>query len=404
MKTDIRKSNLIYVLYNTFSSDLLFWIVIDNLFLTTVKGLNAFQIVLVTMLGLGLSLLLYPLVNLLTKKTTSQLVIRLGAGCYILAILLFMVCNTIYGFIFAQLFYNLSSPLRQVSNFILRNNLKERGKEENFVKWQSYGKLGYSFITLAISLCAGFLFNVWAYLPMILSLSCAVIGFIFACIYTEGKRDEEKIEEKVSVKFLFKNKMMILILFMNIAAVGTYIFMQSKTTLLIQNVCENVGLEVAKISIIVSLIVFISRLMRVLSNLIFPSIYRKVENKQKVLYFVGILLAISGICFAVGGNINANYILKIIFICIGFFIILTVRDIYAVLEANIIALNLPENAQKQAYVLANVFSRAGLLIVNAFSLIILGFLPLNILYICLLLFIISQMFICIPLAKYLKKK
>lgn len=47
----MRKSNWLYVIYHSFTSDLLFWIVIDNLFLTTVKGLEAFEIVLITMLG-----------------------------------------------------------------------------------------------------------------------------------------------------------------------------------------------------------------------------------------------------------------------------------------------------------------------------------------------------------------
>ena len=40
---------------------------------------------------------------------------------------------------------------------------KEQNKQEDFVKWQSYGKLGYAIITLIISLFAGILFNVYAH-------------------------------------------------------------------------------------------------------------------------------------------------------------------------------------------------------------------------------------------------
>ncbi len=140
----MRKSNWVYVIHQTFSSGLLFWIVIDNLFLTTVKGFEAFQIILITMLGIAFSLLFYPLTNYIIKKTNNKTSIILGSLCYCVAITLFMVCNTIYGFIIGQTVYNLSSPFRTVSSVMLKNNLKEQNRQEDFVKWQSYSKLGYA--------------------------------------------------------------------------------------------------------------------------------------------------------------------------------------------------------------------------------------------------------------------
>ena len=106
----MRKSNVTYVFYQTFNLDLLFWIVVDNLFLTTVKGLGAFDIVLVTMSGLGLSLLFYPLTNLIVKKTRSKFALLIGSCCLMLSITLFTVSSTILGFIIAQFMLNLSSP------------------------------------------------------------------------------------------------------------------------------------------------------------------------------------------------------------------------------------------------------------------------------------------------------
>ncbi len=398
----MRKSNWLYVIYHSFTSDLLFWIVIDNLFLTTVKGFEAFEIVLITMLGIAFSLLFYPLTNFIVKKTSNKTSIILGSLCYCVAITLFMTCNTIYGFIIGQVIYNLSSPFRMVANVMLKNNLKEQNKQDDFIKWQSYGKLGYAIITLIISLFAGVLFNIYAYLPMILSLICAVIGLCLAIVYSDSSKKEAEIKESVKIKSLVKNKTMILIMLMNLVAVGTYVFLQGKATLLIQYICEDVNIDIAKISLIVSGLVFGSRLVRVISNLIFPKIYNKVQNKSKIVLTISLLILISNLCFAIGGNINAHYILKLVIITIGFYIILSVRDMYAVTENKIITTNLQENEQKQAFVLANIYGKFGRLLTNAFALLILGFMPLNILYVCMLVFAVGQIFICIPLSKYFK--
>lgn len=398
----MRKSNWLYVVYHSFTSDLLFWIVIDNLFLTTVKGFSAFDIVLITMLGIAFSLLLYPLTNLIVKKTSNKTSIIIGSLCYCVAVSLFMCCNSIYGFIIGQTIYNLSSPFRMVANVMLKNNLKEQGKQSEFVSWQSYGKLGYSIITLIISIFAGVLFNVNAYLPMILSLLCALVGLSLSVFYSDSSVKQEEIVADIKIKSIIKNKTMILIMLMNFLAVGTYVFLQGKATLLIQYVLEDVNIDVASISLIVSSLVFGSRLVRVIANWVFPKIYNNVQGKPKILLTIGALILLSNLCFAIGGNISANHIVKIVIITIGFYLILSVRDMYAVTENKIITTKLDDREQKQAFVLSNIYGKFGRLLVNVFALIILGFMSLNTLFICMLAFSLAQIFVCIPLSKYLK--
>lgn len=398
----MRKSNWLYVIYHSFTSDLLFWIVIDNLFLTTVKGFNAFQIVLVTMLGLAFSLILYPITNYIVKKTNNKTSIVLGSLCYVIAISLFMICNTILGFVIAQTFYNMSSPFRMVSNVMLKNNLEDQNKQEDYVKWQSHGKLGYSIITLIVALFAGAVFNVNSYLPTILSLVCAIIGLILSFIYSDSNIKEEKELQGNQIMTLFKNKTMLLIMLMNIVAVGTYVFLQSKATLLIQYVCEDVDLDLAKISLIVSGIVFGSRICRVLANMMYPKIYNKTKNKSNILIAISMLILFSNLCFVVGGNLFSNYIIRLVIITIGFYVILSVRDMYAVTENKILTMSIPSHQQKQAFVLANIYGKLGRLVSNAFALVVLGFMPLNILYAFMLIFAVGQIFICIPLSKYFK--
>ncbi len=402
-KVSIRKNNWLYVNYYSFTSDLLFWIVINNLFLTTVKGFSAFQIVLISMIGICGSLLFYPITNLIVKKTSNKTSIIIGSACYCVAIILFTICNNIYGFMIGEIIYHISSPFRMVANVMLKNNLCEQKKQSEFVKWQSRGRLGYAIITLVISLFAGVLFNVWSYLPMILSLICAIIGLVLSFCYTDNSQKQEEQKTGVKISTLMKNKVMILIMLMNFLAVGTYVFLQGKSTLLIQYVCQDVGFNIASISLIVSALVFGSRVMRVLSNLLFPKIYSKVQNKQKILLTLGGLIIVSNICFAIGGNVNIHYLLKLLIITIGFYIILSVRDMYAVIENRIITTKIDDNSQKQAFVLANIYGKIGRLLSNVFALAILGIMSLNMLYVYMLVFAVAQIFVCIPLSKQLRQ-
>ena len=399
----MRKSNWVYVLHQTFATDLLFWIVIGDLFLLNVKGLSEFDVVLVTTVGIAVALALYPLINLIVKKTSSKVSIILASICQVLATILFMNCTTIYGFIVAKALYTSASPFRAVSNVMLKNNLAEKGNEGSFVKWQSYGRLGYAFITLAISLVAGWTLNVYSYLPMLLTLGLAVLGLVFAIIYKDaGCAQTEDGAKQGDIRSLIKYKPIILVVLMNLIGVGAYVFMHTRVAIVIEYVLDGT-LDIALINIIVSGLVFGSRLMRVLSMLIFPKIYSRVKIKSKILIAVSILIVAANAFLAVGGLIGSNYILSLICLAIGFFIILGIRDVYSVAESRIIATSLPEQKLKQAFMLTSVAEKAGRLISHAFALLVLGFLPTSFLYLFMMIFSVAQIFICLPLAKYFKE-
>ena len=152
----------------------------------------------------------------------------------------------------------------------------------------------------------------------------------------------------------------------------------------------------------VSTLVFGSRLVRVISNLIFPKIYNKIYNKSNIILSISMLILLSNIYFAIGANLNVHFSIKLLIITAGFYIILFVRDIYSTMENNIIATQIPENEQKQAFVLANVYHKFGRFLSNAFALIMLNFISLNLVYACMLVFSVSQIFISRPLSKHFK--
>lgn len=408
------KTNWLYFFYSSFNLDLLFWIVINALFLTTVKGMSEFNVILIAMVGLALSVVLFPLYNLIIKKLSNRTSNIVGAVMFFIAIVVFMCSKTIFGFIFAEFLYKSGTCFKQTSTTILRNNLKAEGREESFVKIRSFGRLGYSIVTAVIAIVSGIFFNMNPYLPVFLCIGCTIIGIIFSILFKDPKNIEKITEnqeknnlkystEKVSTWKIVKNKLMIYVLAMNVVAVGSYTFFSQKTNLLIQNVCLSGGFEIAKISIVVSVVVFISRLFRILANMVMPIIYKKTKKKPNVVLGLSGSILVAGICYALGGNLPTNTYVNVALIGIGLFIIISIRDLYGTIENKMIINNLSPKEHSQAFVIAQFYGNIGRLITNIFALIVTGFVSLNLAFIFILIIAVAQMIISIPYSKYLKE-
>ena len=398
----MRKRNLIYVLSCTFNMDLVFWIIIDNLFMSKVKNFSASDIVLVTMVGLSISLMLYPISNFIIKRVRSRTSNIIASVCNCIAIIMFVFCRTIYGFIIAQTIYSLSSGFFKAVNVILKNNLNEDGKLDDFVKWQSRGHLGYSINTMIASLVSGFLFNINPYVPLAICLSYSIIGLILSLIYDDNTAKQTEKPAEIKLFSLFKNRIMLLLMLINIFGVGTYAFLQSQSTLLIQYVFEEAEIDLAKISIMVSMIVLGSRIVRILSNLIFNKIYNKVNKKPYILIAISFVILSSNLLLAFGGILTSHYIIKIVLITIGFYLILFIRDMMMTTQNKIITANFSGQGEKQVFILTDFFSKLGKIICNAVALFLLGFMPLNLIFSLILVFTTIQLLVAFPLSKYLQ--
>ena len=88
MEEKLKKFNRIFPWYSGLSDDLLFWIVIDTLFLTIVKGFTASQIVSLT----SISLMAYIIFQIpflkLIKKIGNTKSVRLGSSIFLISSIL----------------------------------------------------------------------------------------------------------------------------------------------------------------------------------------------------------------------------------------------------------------------------------------------------------------------------
>ena len=399
------KKNIYYVLYTTFNLDVFFRTIIESLFLTTVKGLAPSNLVLITMIGILASICFSPLIGFITKKVGNKMSVVLGAFCSVGCVILYMVCNHLIGFIIASTVYNFIALFYQPANIMLKNNLKSLGKEDDFVKWSTYGKLGFSLTTLIVSLISGFCFNINPYLPIWLSLGCAIIGLIFACLFQDTVVETPEIEkatvvEKFSFKNVFCNKIMILILLMNIFGVGVATFYQARSALLIQLTCQDFALEVAKISIIISCLDFGSRAIRILSNIVLPKIYKKIQNKSGMIKYTSFASLVAATLISLGGILHLSLIFSVVLIAVGFFLYVSTRDIYDILESKIVVTKISDSEQKQAVILHGVYKKIGRLVTNILALILLNFCSLNLTFCLLIPLTIIQVFVGFKLSKF----
>ena len=81
----INRSIKIYPLFASFTGDLIFFVPIDTLFLTLVKGLNASQITAMTMIALITCIVFQKVILAIVKKIGNVNSLRLGAMMLLIA-------------------------------------------------------------------------------------------------------------------------------------------------------------------------------------------------------------------------------------------------------------------------------------------------------------------------------
>ena len=316
----INRTIKIYPIFYGLTADLIFWIAINTLFLTTVKNLSAAEInsidTICTAVGIAFQIFLIKIV----RKIGNIKSVRLGTTLLFLSVVLNTFSTAYWGFLIAEIFYVVGFVFKHMDNVILIKDLKYMNKSEEYVKLQTRGNTIYSFVTLVISLISGFLFNVNPYIPMAICMIICFINILLTFLFYEAPIDYEK-EETKNQKHNFSKLVLLMFalygLFYAMIALG-----QKNSKLFIQQDLQEF-LRLDKVAIYMSVIIFISRFSRLTSNLVFLKVYNKLKNKTLLL--LEILLTTSFALLLIGNFVGRNMI-GIIIMAIGFFTFLLIRD------------------------------------------------------------------------------
>lgn len=314
----VEKSNKIYPIYYGLSSDLMFWIAINTLFLSTVKNLSAFQINSLTTISTILAIVLYFFASKIINKIGNITSVRLANLLLLLSSLLLTFSKSYFLLLLGQILYEFAFVFKAIDSVILIKNLKYLKKEEKYLEIKNKGTTIYSLITMIISLISGFLFNINPYLPMFICVFICIINLILSMFIVESDT-KEKTNMKRNIKI---SKLVMYIILIYSLLYGTVVIGQNNAKLFMQYRLNEV-INIEKTAIILSFIVFASRLVRLISNLTFMKIYNVLKNK--IIILMEFLLLVSYVLFVIG-NFIRNGIIAALIMAIGFIIFLWLRD------------------------------------------------------------------------------
>lgn len=324
----LTKFNKLFPWFAGLSGDLLFWIAIDTLFLTVVKGFNASQIVSLTSISLITCILLQvPLLNII-KKIGNTKSVRLGSFLLLVASILLTFGANYVVIIIGKILYEVAFTFQNMINAILKNNLQLQNRENEYIKFRTNANTIYAIVTMIISFIASVMFNINNYLPMIGCITFCFICFILSfnmIDYSKNDCIQSNFDKKKSAS-LKKVRYTKVILFIIISYGLFYPIVnsgQSNGKLFIQQELLK-EFNVEKTALIIGAILCMSRIVRVISNILFNKIHKKYEDKVSIM--LPFLLSLSLCLMVVGYLISFSIVLKFLVMSLGYIIILFIRD------------------------------------------------------------------------------
>lgn len=386
----IRRSIKLYPTFYALSADLIFFVPIDTLFLTLVKGLNAGQISAMTMIGLLICILSQKIIVKVTKRIGNANSIRLGALMLFLSSVILTFGKSFISLIIYKIINELAFMFWNMTSILLRNDLIYLGKKDEYYTVRNKAKVMYGITTMITALISGYLFNVNKYLPMYISLIIYFIIFIISFKFYEVQVKEENNNEEIKTNKDKKIELTSTIFFVILSNAIFYSIIkmgQNNSKLFMQYDFQKV-LSIEMVTYYITIIVFISRIARIFGNMIFGKLYLKIKDKMSIV--LTFLECMSFALLILGHFIEFNFMLKVIIMSSGFFLILAVRDSFQVYIEDTALKITKKDEQQKIMIDIEVYRKLGqLLLSGAFTLILMKYELIVIEFILLILSIIE---------------
>lgn len=366
----IKRSINIYPIFASFTGDMIFFVPIDTLFLTLVKGLNASQITAMTMVALIICIISQKAILAAVKKIGNVNSLRLGTILLLIASLILTFGKSFILMLLYKSINEIAFMFLNMDEIILKSNLNAINKKDDYYRIRNKSKIMYSIITLFTALVAGKLFNINQYLPMYLSIIVYMLLVGLAFMYYEAKSNETK-EIKENKKKVKITSVIFLVILSNAIFYSIIKMGQNNSKLFMQYNFQKF-LSIEMVTYYITTIVFISRIARLVGNIVFGKVYSKIKDKMSIV--LTICLSMAFLLLIIGHYINVEFIYKVIIMSLGFFLILATRDSFQIYIEDV-ALSISNKDEQQKIVIdIEVYRRLGTLILSAiFTLILMKY-------------------------------
>lgn len=262
--TQKRKQNMkLYSIYRAISMDLLFFYAIDFLFLTQVKNISASDVVLKSSFYALFMIILQIPANILVDKIGTRRCTILANIFNTIYLLIIIFATNLQSLIVAEFFSALCFSIKDISDTTLLNiSIPEGNKKgEIFSKIEGKGNKNYYYINAITSVCAGLLYTINPYIPIIGALIISILSTILSAGFQDIETSDTNIKNnnnviqyikdlKKSFGFIIKsNRLRSLILYSGIMW-GTFCLASTYRTSLL----EDIGISATWIAIVTAIV------------------------------------------------------------------------------------------------------------------------------------------------------
>ena len=326
--------------YSGLTGDLLFYIAIDTLFLTMVKNFTAAEIVSITSFSQLVCIALQFPILFVIKRIGNTASVRTGAFFLLLSALFITFGKSYYLVLLGRVFHDVAAIFKSASIVALENNLDMLGRRGEFVRVRTAANTVYAVITMLISFVASLMFNLNNYLPMIGCITTCTIGFALTLLMKDCS-DYNKITYKnksgAKVKIHF-NKLLVVALVLYSLYYSIVTNGQNEGKLFIQ---QNILLDFDKetTALIIGGIIIFTRIVRVISNVIFERLYKKYQDKMGIALPTMLFISLSVVLL---GSFIPQVIVKIVVMALGYTVILFIRDPFRLYMQDVLFTSTPK--------------------------------------------------------------
>lgn len=313
-----RKKNMrLYPIYRMIGSDIIFLYAIKMLFLTQVKGINPQDIVMSLSIYALFMIILQVPITLLIEKIGYRKSAFMSNAFNVIYISLLMFSTNIWWLIIAEFTSAISFSLKDVAEPSLLNaSIPQTEKRGNiYSKLEGRGSAKYNLLNGIANIVTGVLYVVNPYLPMISSLTCALIACMLSLQFKEvtQKTEENMVNNyvndiKVSFQFIIQSKRLKCLLIYSGLIWGVHCLVSEyKDTLLVE--IETSALLIGVVGAILEIIASIASKKQ-------GKFHNRFKNKS--LSYVAISFSIGIIITGVVALCNVPFIVELIVIIMAF--------------------------------------------------------------------------------------
>lgn len=363
----------IYPWYSGFNSDLLFFVAIDTLFFTVVKNFSAAQIASLTTVSMFSCIILQLPILWVMQKIGNTASARTGSIFLLLSSVLITFGPNYITVAAGRVFRDVATVFRNASFISLENNLELVERRAEYTIVRTKGNTIYAVITMLISFVASMMFNLNNYLPMYSCVAASAIGLVLSFFMVDCSGNDRQVPErkkenqktKFSYGKLIALALIVYGIFYSLVQQG-----QNEGKLFIQQQLL-IDFDIHTTSLIIGVMLCMSRIIRVLSNLAFYLIYKKHGEKVGILLTALLCTSAALILF---GSFIPHVVTKIIVMGIGYMTILFIRDPFRLYMQDVVLNNTANEYHRSLLIMLEfAYLTASALISFSFTLVLLKY-------------------------------